>query len=219
MVARWSHKDLTMYVDDGAIYAVSATANAAATSALIGYKKVLCWLEENGLCANPAKNELIIFPPPHTRPNLTGGQIHSGRYVNLQAQRLNITSATTVKYLNVHISQDLKWDKHVNIIINRARSIIRGLSVLGNSIQGLDFINWHKVYNAVVIPTLTYGVPIWYTGKRQKGLTNHLQVTQNKGLRKMTRVFYTTLIEPLHNLTHVPPILYVLEKLTKSYSL
>ena len=71
-------------------------------------------------------------------------------------------------------------------MINRARSSIRGLSVLGNSIQGLDFMNWWKVYNAIVIPTLTYGVPVWYTGCRQKGLVQCMQIVQNKGLRKMT---------------------------------
>jgi len=80
-------------------------------------------------------------------------------------------------------------------------------------------MNWRKVYNAIVIPTLTYGVPVWYTGWRQKGLVNRMQVAQNEGLRKMTGVFHTTPIEPLHNLTRVPPISYVLDKLTHSYSL
>ena len=55
-------------------------------------------------------------------------------------------------------------------MINRARSSIRSLSILGNSVRGLDFMNWQKVYNAVVIPALTYGVPVWYMGRHQKGL-------------------------------------------------
>jgi hypothetical protein len=33
----------------------------------------------------------------------------------------------------------------------------------------------------------------------------------------MTRCFKTTLIEPLHNLTRVPPIQYILDKLIDSY--
>jgi hypothetical protein len=79
-------------------------------------------------------------------------------------------------------------------------------------------MNWRKVFNAIVIPTLTYGVPVWYTGKRQKGLINRMQIAQNEGLRKMTGVFRTTPVEPLHNLTRVPPISYVLDKLILSYS-
>jgi hypothetical protein len=103
-------------------------------------------------------------------------------------------------------------------MINHARSSIRGLSVLGNSIRGLDFMNWRKVYNAVIVPSLTYGVPVWYTGHHQKGLIKRMQIAQNEGLRKMARVFRTTPVEPLHNLTRIPPISYVLDKLTQSYS-
>jgi hypothetical protein len=43
---------------------------------------------------------------------------------------------------------------------NCAHSTIRGINLLGNSVRGLDFLNWHKVYNALVIPTLTYGTQV-----------------------------------------------------------
>jgi len=101
---------------------------------------------------------------------------------------------------------------------NRARSTIRGISLLGNSIRGLDFLNWRKVYNALIIPTLTYGAQVWYTSKGQNSLIHCLQVAQNEGLHKMTGIFKTTPIDPLHNLTGVPPISYVLPKLMHSYS-
>jgi hypothetical protein len=101
---------------------------------------------------------------------------------------------------------------------NHARSTIRGVSLLGNSVCGLDFLNWQKVYNALIIPTLTYGAQVWYTGKGQNSLIQHLQVAQNEGLCKMTGVFKTTPIDPLHNLTGVPPISYVLPKLMHAYS-
>jgi len=38
-----------MYVDDGTIYAVSATTTAAATQAHLYYTEVLKWLDDNGL--------------------------------------------------------------------------------------------------------------------------------------------------------------------------
>jgi hypothetical protein len=40
----WVHKDLTLYMDDGAIYATLATTMAATEAALDGYKEVLGWL-------------------------------------------------------------------------------------------------------------------------------------------------------------------------------
>jgi hypothetical protein len=74
------------------------------------------------------------------------------------------------------------------------------------------------VYNALIIPTLTYGAQVWYTSKGQKSLVHRLQVAQNEGLRKMTGIFKMTPVDPLHNLTGVPPISYVLPKLMHAYS-
>jgi hypothetical protein len=103
-------------------------------------------------------------------------------------------------------------------MVNRAWSTIRGISILSNSIWGLDFMNWCHIFNALVIPTLTYRAQVWYTGVRQKCLLNHMQIAQNEGLRKMTGTFHTMPIEPLHNLTCVPPIPYLMNKLMHSYS-
>ena len=46
-----------------------------------------------------------------------------------------------------------------------------------------------------------------------------MQVTQNKGLHKLTGVFKTTPIDPLHNLMCIPPIMYLIGKLMHSYTL
>jgi hypothetical protein len=100
----------------------------------------------------------------------------------------------------------------------RAHSTIQGISILSNSVQGLDFLNWRRVYNALVIPMMTYGIPVWYTGIGQKGLIQHLQVAQNEGLRKISGTFHITPIEPLHNLTAIPPISYLIPKLMDAYS-
>jgi retron-type reverse transcriptase len=58
---QWEHSDLTMYVDDGAIYAISHTMNATATKARKRFHAVLEWLYRNGLDADPAKTELMTF--------------------------------------------------------------------------------------------------------------------------------------------------------------
>jgi len=58
---------------------------------------------------------------------------------------------------------------------NQGRSTIQGINILSNSVRGIDMLHWWKVYNALVIPVMTYGVPVWYTGIRQKWHTNWLQ--------------------------------------------
>ena len=78
-------------------------------------------------------------------------------------------------------------------------------------------MNWRKVYNALVIPILTYRAQVWYIGVKQKGLLSCLQMAQNEGQHKITGMFKTTPIKPLHNLTHIPSITYLMGKLIHSY--
>jgi hypothetical protein len=163
LASRWTHRDLTLYVDDGAIFSVSKTTATATASAIQGLEQALGWLSRNGLSADPAKTELMVFTPRRSNPNLVGGHIYGATYGNNQ----RVTTITTsLRYLGVHLTPTLKWDTHVDLMVNRARSTIRGISILGNSIRGLDFMNWRRVYNALVIPTLTYGAQVWYSASK-----------------------------------------------------
>ena len=101
---------------------------------------------------------------------------------------------------------------------NRARSTIRALHLLGNSIRGLDLINWRRVFHAIILPILTYGVPLWGRLPHNTSLKKLAQVAQNDALRRMAGVFKTTPIEPLHHLTAVLPFSYTLDKLCNSFS-
>ena len=51
LTEQWTHCDLTMYVDNGMIYAMSATPNATAMSTIHGLELALSWLHCNGLIA------------------------------------------------------------------------------------------------------------------------------------------------------------------------
>jgi hypothetical protein len=100
---------------------------------------------------------------------------------------------------------------------SRARSSLAALGVLGNSVRGLDFANWRKVYLAVILPILTYGSPIWFTDVKQKGLVQPLQVAQNQACRRLSGAFRTTPTAPLHHLLGIPPVRYTLLKLRSQY--
>ena len=56
------------------------------------------------------------------------------------------------------------------------------------------------------------------TCQRQKWHEKKLQTTQYDGIRKLLGVFKTTPLEPLHNLTGIPPIPYLLHKLLNAYT-
>ena len=99
---------------------------------------------------------------------------------------------------------------------NRARSTIRALHILGNSIRGLDFANWRSVYHAIILPVLTYGSPLW-AQKPTKSLLKIVRVAQNDALRRISGCFRTTPTAPLPHLLAILPIEYTLGQLIRSF--
>ena len=219
MTKQWSMRDLTMYVDDGAIYATLAMIKGAADSVVEGYTKVLDWLFRNGLTADPDKCELMTFTHNRADPRKVGQLILRIKYADPVHGRQHIKHAKEpIRYLGIYIDQKLNWDHHTTVMVNRGRSTIRGINILGNSIRGIDMLGWRRVYNALVVPVITYGTPVWYTGRNQKTWMKKFETVQNEGTRKMLGVFKTTPVEPLNNLTGIPPIPYLLDKLLTAYT-
>jgi hypothetical protein len=77
---QWEHSNLTMHMDDGAIYATSQTTSAVAHKAQTCFLSVLDWLHHNGLMADSAKTELMVFTKQGANPDITGGPIHGLQY-------------------------------------------------------------------------------------------------------------------------------------------
>lgn len=60
--------------------------------------------------------------------------------------------------------------------------MIQVLHILGNSIHGLDFANWQKVFHTIILLVFTYGAPIWACDKLGKYLLKIAQVMQKDTL-------------------------------------
>ena len=211
--ATWTHSSLSLYVDDGAILAISATPYSAVENARSKLMAVLNWLHTNGLNINCDKTELMVFSPPRYRgpkPTTTYYSDHSNSIHTLK-------TTTRLRYLGFYLTPTLDWRPHVSIMAMRARSTIRGLSILGNSVRGLDLIHWKQVYLMYVIPILTYGAPVWLTGHRQKGLIGTLQTAQNEGVHKITGAFRTTPTNAIENMIGIAPIKYLLPRIIHSF--
>ena len=67
----------------------------------------------------------------------------------------------TLRYLGFFLHFRLNWEPHVCIMANRARASIKALSVLSNSIHGLNMANWRLVFNTICLLVLSYGVQLW----------------------------------------------------------
>ena len=63
------------------------------------------------------------------------------------------------KDLGVMIDEDLKFNSHINTIVNKANSI---MGAIRRAFQHLDSATFLKVYKGLVRPHLEYGVQVWH---------------------------------------------------------
>jgi hypothetical protein len=161
-VRRWTNSSLSMYIDDGAIFACGRTWKAVESAMRLGYESCVEWLTRAGLSVEPDKSELIFFrrsrdksnPPNHIHLLLPS---HNTYY--------RVKASDTLRYLGFFLDKQLQWGHHVDVMCNRARASLKALQLLGNSIRGLNQASWWLAYNAVCLPVLTYGCQLWYTGR------------------------------------------------------
>ena len=206
-----------LYVDDGGIIAAGATFESAIQKVAKHYEDVTDWLLRNGLRTDPDKCELIVFRNTRWSPRLYG---HLPSRIGLRDAangEIMVSRSPLIRYLGIFFHETLSWEHHVKIMANRARSTIRALHILGNSVRGLDFANWRKVYHGIILPVLTYGAPLW-AHNPPKALLNLVRVAQNDALRRIAGVFRTTPTAPLPHLLAILPIQYTLTQLVGSFT-
>jgi hypothetical protein len=133
----------------------------------------------------PALNILVILPMSS----------HSTYY--------RVSASDRVRYLGFYRDHKLQWHHHVTTMTNRAKSALKSLPLLGNSVWGLDFMRWRLAYNAICLPILSYGIQLWYQG--QVGLVMQLQGAQNDAVRIISGAFKTAPRDPLHQLLAILP--------------
>jgi hypothetical protein len=92
---------------------------------------------------------------------------------------------------------------HTFIMANRTCSTIWSLHILGNSVWGLDYANWHKAYLGIVFPLLSYGTTVWLNDCYPKAIISWLVVAQNDALHHIAGVFHTIPTAPLPILLNI----------------
>ena len=90
----------------------------------------------------------------------------------------------SAKYLGIEISQDLRWNQHINSISSKANKtsafLTRNLRACSNETKT-------HCYKALARPTLEYASPIW--DPNQQTLKNTLEATQRRAARRITNNF------------------------------
>ncbi|KAF8714675.1 Reverse transcriptase (RNA-dependent DNA polymerase), partial [Rhizoctonia solani] len=147
------------------------------------------------------KSDLIHFirspKTPHSNPSLTFS--HSGTDTT-------ISPKDVVRWLGFFLDRRLNFKEHIQTMAIKAKATLAGLRMLANSQNGLSVRHAHILFKASVTPILTYGLPLWFHGRRQLLLLEPLRKVQNQGLRWILGAFRTTPSRCMEHLASIPPL-------------
>ena len=107
-----------------------------------------------------------------------------------KTQSIQISPTGFSRWLGIFLDSKLSYKQHIKAMTARGITITSGLQMLCNTIRGMDQTHMRMMYNACVLPVLTYGCPIWYNKhKPQKHLLNELKKVQNVALQCILGAF------------------------------
>jgi ribonuclease HI len=201
---------LRAYVDDQLILATGASIEQNATRLTEAFNAVQRRLIDLGLSIDFDKSELIHFTRARVDPlAMPAVDLHPPQGPPVQVQPSGV-----IRWLGIFFDRKLNFKSHVQTMAARARSTIAGLRILANTIRGLSIANARILYKTVVLPVLTFGAEVWFTGRKQKALVDTLSRAQNEGLRWILGAFRTSPSPALHHLTSILPIPHLLHQIS-----
>ncbi|KAJ1304840.1 hypothetical protein OPQ81_005974 [Rhizoctonia solani] len=127
-------------------------------------------------------------------------------------------TSNTIRWLGFFLDRRLDFKDHVKKCAIKGLSVIAGLKLLANSVRGLSVAHARRLFKACVLPILTYGSAIWFTGTRQNSLIEPLVKAQNAGLRWLLGAFRTAPVSALEHLASIPPIHIALARISRNAS-
>ena len=135
----------------------------------------------------------------------------------LYGKDISVTPVATMRWLGIYLDRKLSFRAHMRIMTNRTSSVVNGLHCLANTVRGLSQSNLCLLYQTCAFPVLSYASIIWFREDRcQKGLLKMMDTAQNKALRLICGAFRTTQQHALRTLSHIPPIIHLLRRLSES---
>ena len=154
----------TLFADDTTILFHDQNLMTLKQKAEKGMEKVYDWLLSNKLSLSWEKTFFMIYHSPKKNIN---------NFQELKVYNFLIKRVTTIKYLGMHIDDQLKWDKHINHICN---SLSRNFHLFYSIRNLLSDQLKRQLYFSLVHSRILYGIEL-YAACTNK-LLNKIQVIQ-----------------------------------------
>ncbi|KAB5587878.1 Reverse transcriptase from mobile element jockey protein [Ceratobasidium theobromae] len=204
--------NIRAYIDDIMILTTATSQEGCVSNLIDDIHDLTDALGDFGLSAEMSKTELIHFAR-------TSHCMTKNLPVRLGDRAEDIVHPSEwVRWLGFFLDRRLNFKTHVERLATRAKSMLGGMKMLGNTIRGLTVFNARALINACLMPILTYGFALWFHGRNSKSLCKILQTVQNMACRWATGSFRTAPTAILEHVIALPPIHFRLRKLCVNYA-
>ena len=199
------------YVDDLGLLVISDSLVDNVTTLRKGLLVVVRKLKTMGMSIDISKLEIQHFSRRRKDDHAPTLKIC------LYGEDISVTPVAIMRWLGIYLDRKLSFRAHMRIMTNRTSSVVNGLRCLANTVRGLSQSNLRLLYQTCAFPVLSYASIIWFReDRRQKGLLKMMDTAQNKALRLICGAFRTTQQHALRTLSHIPPIIHLLRRLSES---
>ena len=154
------------------------------------------WCERTGLSVNPAKMEVIRIANKNRRPTYNG--------LRYMGQTLELSRK--VRYLGVMVNDTLTWREHVFQQVRKAKSNMNMVCRMVGPTWGLTPVVVKWIYEAIVIPRITFGAAIWWRTANMITVRTKLDSVQGIALRRIYGAMRTAPIRALEIIVNIPPL-------------
>jgi hypothetical protein len=161
------HCTIKLYADDTLLYKPITTTHDCELLQE-DLRAVHTWSQENQMKFNTAKSYVVFF-------SLTRNHQFNFSYSIMDTP---IQTSTSIKYLGIHMQENLHWDKHISHILIKANKV---LGLLRSTLFDAPTDLKKLAYSSLCRPLLEYASEVWDPSNKQQ--IHSLEVLQNKALR------------------------------------
>lgn len=201
-----THPEVTVatYADDIAYLACDKDPHIASHKRQIVLNQLYLWLRKWRIRASAQKSHHITFTlrKEHCPPVKLGTEI--------------LPHSECVKYLSFHLDKKLTWKTHIKQKRDQLNLRYKNLYwLLGrNSVLSVD--NKLLLYNSLLKPIWTYGIPLWGVASNSNIMC--LQRAQNAVLRNIVNAPWFTCNIEIHDYLNCPTVFEEIKKHRERYS-
>ncbi|KAI5115735.1 hypothetical protein M0805_005325 [Coniferiporia weirii] len=211
----WCGCKLLTYIDNHLIICVGTSVTANCKTLANAYCHLNRLFNQLGLNIEAAKTEALHFHPPHCKTSYHGWDTMG---IQIDDQTL-VRPSIPLCWLGIWWDPGLSFKPHVEHMCSKGLSTLAALHILGNTKRGTSALHLQQLYSACVRTVLAWGVPVWYHGRSQKTLVNHLQAVQNTACRWILGIYKGVSPFSTNFLCSLPPFFAYFEYLKTNHAL